>query len=73
MYIDLRYKLEGFFIVTKDNKKYGLFDSKGVEILKPVYDAIYSNYPEIIVIKNGKNQNFDHLIKLSKYGSIFIK
>jgi hypothetical protein len=58
-------------VSTKDNK-YGLFDIKGNIVLEPKYDQITGHSDSVLVKLDGKDVNFNKLIKREKYNELFI-
>jgi WG containing repeat len=78
--IDVKYKyIESIYyssksyikVTTKDNK-YGLFDLKGDIVLEPKYDQITRHSDNILVKLDGKELDFNRLLKREKYNELFI-
>ncbi len=53
---------DGVSIVTSQDTKYGLINSKGEWILKPTYDGIYDFKNGVAIAINKKGDTFDHAL-----------
>lgn len=78
--IDTKFKvIESFYynsnsylkVQTKDNK-FGLYDKKGAIILDPIYNQIIKQSDTVIVKIDGKEIDFNRLLKREKYNELFI-
>lgn len=78
--IDTKFKvIESFYyhsksylkVKTNDNK-YGLYDQKGAIVLDPIYDQITKQSDKVAVKIDGKEVDFNRLLKREKYNELFI-
>lgn len=62
----------GYFIVKGINKKYGLIDSTGNELITPIYDSIYALNENLYVVSSNEktgivNKNNEILLNIDYY------